>query len=301
MHHIHEHVAGRRVERRGLTLAIAFTGIILLAEVIGGILTNSLALLADAGHMLTDLLSLAMSFFALHFALRPATKERTYGFHRLEILGALTNGVMLILIAFYIFYEAYQRLLAPEPVKSVEMLVVATIGLVANGASAFALGGGKSLNIRGAFLHVLSDALSSVGVIVGGVVMLLTGQYLVDPIVSVLIAVVILVGAYRLTEEAVNILLEATPKDIDLEEVLEAVRRVEGVRDIHDVHIWSITSGLSAMSAHLLIDDQLTSHSTEIVEGVQRLLAERFGIAHTTLQCECESCGREEIICRLAE
>ena len=251
--------------------------------------------------MLTDLLSLAMSFFALAFALRPATKERTYGFHRLEILAALANGVMLILIALYIFYEAYQRLLVPEPVKTIEMLVVATIGLAANGASAFVLGGGESLNIRGAFLHVLSDALSSVGVMVGGVVMLLTGQYLVDPLVSILIAMVILVGAYRLTGEAVNILLEATPKGIDLEEVLEAVQGVEGVRDIHDVHIWSITSGLSAMSAHLLIDDQLTSHSTGIVEGVQRLLAERFGIAHTTLQCECESCGREEIICRLAK
>jgi len=301
MNHTHEHIARRRAERRGLSLAIAFTGIILLAEAVGGILTNSLALLADAGHMLTDLLSLAMSFFALAFALRPATKERTYGFHRLEILAALANGVMLILIALYIFYQAYQRLLVPEPVKSIEMLVVATIGLAANGASAFVLGGGESLNIRGAFLHVLSDALSSVGVMVGGVVMLLTGQYLVDPLVSILIAMVILVGAYRLTGEAVNILLEATPKGIDLQEVLEAVQGVEGVRDIHDVHIWSITSGLSAMSAHLLIDDQLTSHSTGIVEGVQRLLAERFGIAHTTLQCECESCGREEIICRLAK
>jgi cobalt-zinc-cadmium efflux system protein len=301
MGRFHEHIVRRKVERRGLILALAFTGIVMMVEAIGGILTNSLALLADAGHMLTDLLSLAMSFFALTLALRPATKEHTYGFHRLEILSALANGVMLILIALYILHEAYKRLLVPEPVRSMEMLVVATIGFVANGASAFFLGGGESLNIRGAFLHVLSDALSSMGVVVGGVVMLLTGQYLVDPIISVLIATVILIGAYRLTREAVNILLEATPKGIDLDKVLEAVQGVEGVLDIHDVHIWSIASGLSAMSAHLLIEDQLTSHSTKIVEGVQRLLAERFGIAHTTLQCECKSCGQEDIICHLAE
>jgi cobalt-zinc-cadmium efflux system protein len=299
--HIHGRSVGRRRERRGLTLAIGFSGAILLAEVGGGILTNSLALLADAGHMLVDLASLVMSLVALTFALRPASERRTYGLHRLEILAALANGVTLILICLYIFHEAYQRFLAPEPVRSPQMLVIAFVGLVANGAAILALREGESLNVRSAFLHVLGDTLSSVGIIVGGAVMLFTGWYVVDPIISVLIALLILVSAYRVTMEAVNILLEATPRDIDLREVIETVRGVEGVLDIHDVHIWSITSGLHALSAHLLVEDQALSRCGLIVGQVEHILAEGFGIAHTTLQCECGSCGREGMICDLAE
>ena len=301
MSHAHEYGAERKVERRGLLLALVFTGTILLAEVIGGILANSLALLADAGHMLVDLASLAMSMVALTLALRPATEEHTYGFHRLEILAALANGVTLILICLYILREAYYRFLAPEPVRGPQMLAIAFIGLVANGAAILALGKGESLNVRSAFLHILSDTLSSVGVIMGGVVMLSTGWYVIDPIISVFIAILILASAYRVTVEAANILLEATPRGIDLREVVEAVREVEGVKDIHDVHIWSITSGLHALSAHLLIDDQLTSHSTEIVEQVERILAEHIGISHATLQCECKKCEHPEMLCSLTE
>lgn len=296
---LHEHSADRLAERRGLTLAIVFTGVILLAEVVGGILTNSLALLADAGHMLVDVASLVMSLLALTFALRPPSEGRTFGFHRLEILAALANGVTLILICFYIFYEAYQRILAPRPVQGVGMLVIAFVGLVANVAAIIVLERGESLNVRSAFLHVLGDTLSSVGIIVGGLVMLFTGWYIIDPIISVLIALLILASAYRVTVEAVNILLEATPKSIDLHEVVEAVRKVDGVKDIHDVHIWSITSGLHALSAHLLIDDQLTSCSVDIVERVQSILKCDFGIAHTTLQCESEYCANRELVCDL--
>lgn len=295
----HEHHAHRLSERRGLILAIVFTGSILLAEAIGGIVTNSLALLADAGHMLVDVASLVMSFLALTFALRPPSKERTYGFHRLEILAALANGLTLILICLYIFYEAYQRILTPQPVQGLGMLAIAFVGLVANGAAIMVLEKGESLNVRSAFLHVLGDTLSSAGIIVGGLVMLVTGWYIIDPIISVVIALLILASAYRVTVEAVNILLEATPKGIDLGRVVEAVRGVEGVRDVHDVHIWSITSGLHALSAHLLIDDQLTSRSVDIVGRVQALLKRDFGIAHTTLQCECESCANGEMVCVL--
>jgi cobalt-zinc-cadmium efflux system protein len=294
-----QHNAHRLTERKGLTLAIVFTGVILLAEVIGGILTNSLALLADAGHMLVDVASLVMSLLALTFALRPPNKERTFGFHRLEILAALANGLALILICLYIFYEAYQRILTPQPVQGPGMLAIAFIGLVANVAAIMVLEKGESLNVRSAFLHVLGDTLSSVGIIVGGLVMLFTGWYVIDPIISVLIALLILVSAYRVTVEAVNILLEATPKGIDLREVVEAVQKVDGVRDIHDVHIWSITSGLHALSAHLLIDDQLTSCSVDIVERVQALLKHDFGIAHTTLQCESEYCANSDVVCNL--
>jgi cobalt-zinc-cadmium efflux system protein len=295
----HDHNAHRLVERRGLTLAIVFTGIILLAEVVGGILTNSLALLADAGHMLVDVASLVMSLLALTFALRPPSEGRTFGFHRLEILAALGNSVTLILICFYIFYEAYQRILAPKPVQGPGMLLIALVGLVANVAAIMVLEKGESLNVRSAFLHVLGDTLSSVGIIVGGLVMLVTGWYIIDPLISVLIALLIMVSAYRVTVEAVNILLEATPRGIDLHEVVEAVRAVDGVKDIHDVHIWSITSGLHALSAHLLIDDQLTSCSVDIVERVQSLLKCDFGIAHTTLQCESEYCADGELVCDL--
>lgn len=296
---VHERSAGRLAERRGLTLAIVFTGAILLAEIIGGILTNSLALLADAGHMLVDVVSLVMSLLALTYALRPPSKERTYGFHRLEILAALANGVTLILICFYIFYEAYQRILTPRPVQGPGMLAIAFIGLVANVAAIIVLEKGESLNVRSAFLHVLGDTLSSAGIVVGGLVMLFTGWYIIDPLISVLIALLILVSAYRVTMEAVNILLEATPKSIDLREVVETVRKVDGVRDIHDVHIWSITSGLHALSAHLLIDDQMTNCSVDIVERVEALLKCDFGIAHTTLQCECEYCANRAIVCDL--
>ena len=295
----HDHNAHRLVERRGLTLAIVFTGIVLLAEVVGGILTSSLALLADAGHMLVDVASLVMSLVALTLALRPSSEGRTFGFHRLEILAALGNGVTLIVICFYIFYEAYQRILAPKPVQGPGMLLIALVGLVANVAAIMVLEKGESLNVRSAFLHVLGDTLSSVGIIVGGLVMLVTGWYIIDPLISVGIALLILVSAYRVTVEAVHILLEATPRGIDLHEVVEAVRAVDGVKDIHDVHIWSITSGLHALSAHLLIDDQLTSCSVDIVERVQSLLKCDFGIAHTTLQCESESCADRELVCDL--
>jgi cobalt-zinc-cadmium efflux system protein len=295
----HEHNAHRLAERRGLTLATVFTGAILLAEIIGGILTNSLALLADAGHMLVDVASLVMSFLALTFALRPPSKQRTFGFHRLEILAALANGLALILICLYIFYEAYQRILTPQPVQGPGMLAIALVGLVANVAAIMVLEKGESLNVRSAFLHVLGDTLSSAGIIVGGLVMLFTGWYIIDPIISVVIALLILLSAYRVTVEAVNVLLEATPKGIDLREVVEAVQKVDGVRDIHDVHIWSITSGLHALSAHLLIDDQLTSRSVDIMERVQALLRHDFGIAHTTLQCECEHCVNGEMVCVL--
>jgi cobalt-zinc-cadmium efflux system protein len=207
--------------------------------------------------------------------------------------------VTLILICLYIFYEAYQRILDPHPVQGPGMLAIAFIGLVANVAAILVLEKGESLNVRSAFLHVLGDTLSSAGIIVGGLVMLVTGWYIIDPIISVLIALLVLVSAYRVTTEAVNILLEATPSDIALGEVVEAVKEVDGVRDMHDVHIWSITSGLHALSAHLLIDDQLTSCSTDIVGRVQSLLEHDFGIAHTTLQCECDYCVNGEMVCAL--
>jgi len=271
---------------------MALTGIILLAEALGGYLTNSLALLSDAGHMLTDVLALALSYFALSFAQRPPTSQKTYGFHRVEILAALANGVTLILISLAIFYEAYQRIAHPPEVKTTGMLIIAAIGLGANLISALLLRhGAHNLNIKGALLHVLGDALSSMGIILGGLVMLTTGWYWVDPAISIGIGTIIIIGAYRLVRDSVDILLEATPRHIDLNAVVEAMRGIDGVRDVHDVHIWCITPQICLMSSHLLVDDTNARYSGEILSRINRMLADRFGIAHTTFQLECEHCS----------
>ncbi|MBI5955738.1 MAG: cation transporter [Chloroflexi bacterium] len=284
--------------QRRLAIALLVTAGILMAEVAGGFLANSLALLSDAGHVLTDLVALALSYLAARFATRPATHRRTFGFYRLEILSALANGVTLVVVSLVIFYEAYQRLQAPEPVKGLEVFVIATIGLLGNLLAAWLLGdAGGGLNIRGAMLHVLGDAVSSVGVIIGGLVIIFTGWYLIDPLLSVGIGLLIIFGALRLITEAVDILLEATPKALDLPEMVEEVLGVEGVRDLHDVHVWSITSGLYAMSGHLLIDDMMITGSNQILAKVRELLERKYHIEHTTFQIECEHCGAAEILC----
>jgi cobalt-zinc-cadmium efflux system protein len=293
---IYEHKESRRNERRRLLLAMVFTGVILLVEFVGGILTNSLALLADAGHMLVDFASLLLSFLAMLFATLPPDRRRTYGYHRTEILAALANGVTLVLICLYIFYEAYRRLANPPEINSIGMLVIASIGLIANIAALVSLHGGESLNIRSAILHVLGDTLSSVGIIAGGIVILLTGWRLVDPLISIGIAFLILLSAYRVTREALDILLESTPSDIDLEEVVRAIKAIDGVNGVHDVHIWTITSGLYALSAHLGIAQTHDSQHSQVVHQVETVLRNSFGIHHTTIQCECQHC-EDTLLC----
>lgn len=271
---------------------MALTGTILLAEALGGYLTNSLALLSDAGHMLTDVLALALSYFALSFAQRPPTNQKTYGFHRVEILAALANGVTLIVISLAIFHEAYRRIAHPPEIRTVGMLVVAAIGLGANLLSALLLRhGAHNLNIKSALWHVLGDALSSIGIILGGMVILATGWHWVDPVISVGIGLIIVVGAYRLVRESVDILLEATPRHIDLNAVVEAMRSIDGVRDVHDVHLWCMTPQICLMSSHLLVDDTKIRYSNELLNRINRMLNDRFGIVHTTFQVEYEHCN----------
>lgn len=264
----------------------------MIAEVIGGLLSNSLALLSDAGHMFTDTLALALSFFAMKFADMPATERKTFGFYRLEILAALANGVFLVLISLYIIYEAYLRLLNPQPVQGILMLAVAVLGLVVNviGALFLIKHHETNLNIRGAFLHIIGDAVSSVGVIIGGIVIYYTGWFLIDPILSIVIALGIIAGAYGLVAESVSILLESTPSHINVAAVSGEIGRIKGVREAYHVHIWAITSGVYALSAHVLIDDQLVSGSRELLDGIRALLAEKFKILHSTIQLECERC-----------
>jgi cobalt-zinc-cadmium efflux system protein len=272
----------------------------MIAEIIGGILSNSLALLSDAGHMFTDTLALALSFFAMKFAEMPATSRRTFGFYRLEILAALLNGVTLVLISVYIVYEAYHRIQNPPPVQGSLMLIVAIIGLVANilGALFLVKHHDTSLNIRGAFLHIVGDAISSVGVIIGGVIIAYTGWYLIDPILSILIAVGITIGAVGLVTESVNILLESVPAHLNVATVTEAIAAVPGVREAYHIHVWTITSGVHALSAHVIIDDQLVSDSRTVLDSVRTMLAERFRVLHSTIQLECNRCD-ESGICSL--
>jgi len=288
MHDHDTHDAERPGKARPLTIALAITATFLIVEVIGGLLTNSLALLADAGHMATDVAALALALFAIWLAKRPATAARSFGYLRAEILAALVNGASLVAISIYIFWEAFQRIGEPPEVDSGPMLVVAIAGLGANAASAWVLsrGGGHShdLNTRGAFLHVIGDMLGSAGAIVAALVMLATGWYLADPILSAGIGLLILWSSWKLLRESVDVLLEATPAGIDADEVRAAMTATDGVDGVHDLHIWTVTSGLIALSSHVEVTGDRDWHA--ILLDLSTLLRERFGIAHVTLQPE---------------
>ncbi|MBU05484.1 MAG: cation transporter [Dehalococcoidales bacterium] len=278
--------------RRPLLMTLLIVLVVMVAEVIGGILSNSLALLGDAGHMLVDALALALSIAAITMARRPATRTRTYGYHRMEILAALANGLTVGLVAFYIFYEAYQRFLTPPTVKPSLMILVATVGLIANIIGIILLRKGSlvSLNIKSALWHIIGDTISSVGVIVAAIVISVTGWAMADPIIAVVIGIIILWGAVRLVLESVDILAETVPKHIPLDKVIQAIKKIPGVADVHDIHIWTLTSGVYALSAHLLITDQMVSSSAEIIQTTQQTLELHYNITHSTLQLECEKC-----------
>ncbi|MBI2849802.1 MAG: cation transporter [Chloroflexi bacterium] len=303
MSHNHEHNHISESSRSRLKIVLGIITFIMVVEVVGGILSNSLALIGDAGHMLVDALAIALSLFAITMAARPATLSKTFGYHRVEIMAALANGVTLVLVAAYVFYEAYQRFLEPPVVRAPLMMGVATIGLVSNLAGMFLLKGVShhSLNIKAAFWHIIGDTVSSVGVVAGGVIIAITGWGVVDPIIAVLIGCIILVGAVSLVRESVDILLEAVPKHIAVDEVIKSLKAVPGVDEVHDVHVWTLTSDIHALSAHLMIQDQSVSGSAEIVDKVNHNLSEQFNITHTTLQLECERCATcpEGTVCNI--
>jgi cobalt-zinc-cadmium efflux system protein len=285
---------------RRLKITLAIVLVIMVAEVIGGILSGSLALLSDAGHMIVDALAIGLSLFAMTVARRPATATKTFGYHRFEILAALANGTILVLVSAYIFYEAYQRFLEPPVVKTPLMLTIAVIGLFANlgGVLLLSKASHQSLNIKAAFWHIMGDTISSVGVIIAGVVILFTGLYVADAIVAVVIGIIILWGAVRIVRESADVLLEAVPKHVETSQVIDSIRGIPGVNEVHDIHIWTITSNVYALSAHLVIDDQMVSKSVDIVGMVRQELAKRYNISHTTLQLECESCPTG-IVCEI--
>ena len=284
--HIHAHAGlGRTAVTGRLLLVLAVTGTFMIAEVIGGVLANSLALLADAGHMLTDVAALALSLFAMRLARRPPTPKRTFGYVRLEILAALVNGATLLVISGLIIVEAWKRLWVPTEVDGVVMLSVAGLGLGVNAAAALLLhrDAHENLNIRGAYLHVLSDLFGSLGAVVGGIVILTTGWTLVDPVISVLIALLILVSAWHLVREAADILLESAPSHLDMGAILGDLREIHGLDDVHDVHVWTLTSGFIALSGHGVINDP--AHHTRILGEVRERMR-THGIEHVTFQIE---------------
>ncbi len=287
MAHSHGEAAGYAGRnKRALAFVLALTATFTIAEVIGGLATGSLALLADAGHMLSDVLSLGLALFAVWLAGRPVTPNRSFGYKRAEILAALFNGVMLVAISIWIFIEAYRRIEQPPEILAGWMLVVAVLGLLVNIAGAVILSrsGGESLNVQGALRHVVADILGSLGAIAAAGIILLTGWRYADPIISVFIGLLVLGSSWKLLRDSVNILLEQTPRGIDANEVGKKMAGVPGVEEVHDLHIWTITSGFPALSAHVLVGRDENCHARR--HDLEELLAREYGIEHTTLQVD---------------
>ena len=286
IHHTHsDHVRDARNLTK-LKIALGLTSVYMFAEALGGWLTNSLALLADAGHMLTDVAALSLTLAAIWFAARPATPRKTYGYYRLEILAAFVNGIALVLISLWVIYEAFERWTSPPEIKGLELTIIAGGGLVINLICAYLLHGGHEhdLNMRGAWLHVVGDALGSVTAIVAGALIVAFGWLWADAVCSVLISLIIVFGAWRLIRESVNVLLEGTPSHINLTAVEQAIRQTESVENVHDLHVWTITSGMEALSVHIVHEE--TIPQANLLKNIREKLHNEFGIDHLTIQME---------------
>lgn len=291
--HGHSHASGRAEDRRRLLIVLAVTGTVVVVEAVGAWVSGSLALLADAGHMLTDAVGILIALSASLIATRPASPKRTFGYHRVEILAAIVNALVLLGLCVYLAYAGITRLVDPAEVEADQMLVFAAIGLVANLASLVILTRRKdsSLNMKGAYLEVLSDSFGSVAAIIAGVVVLATDYYRADSIASLLIAVLVLPRAAALLREALGVLLEATPAGLDIEDVRHHLLHADGVVDVHDLHAWTITSGMPALSAHVTVTDAaLEARGVgQILDELTECVDRHFGIDHATLQIEPES------------
>ncbi|MCL1703487.1 cation diffusion facilitator family transporter [Lysinibacillus sp. Bpr_S20] len=286
--HSHDHTHG--ANKKVLIVSFMVITSYMVVEAIGGYLTNSLALLSDAGHMLSDSISLAIALLAFIFGEKAASYSKTYGYKRFEILAAVLNGVTLILIALFIFYEAIERFANPPEVATTGMLIISTIGLLMNILVAWIMMRGSdtkdNLNMRGAFLHVLSDMLGSVGAIVAALLIMFFGWGWADPLASVIVAILVLRSGYYVTKAAVHILMEGTPSNVDVQEIIQTIEQTAGIHSIHDLHIWTITSGTNALSCHAVVDDQLKiADSEHILREIEHNL-EHKGIKHVTIQLE---------------
>ncbi|MBN1824608.1 MAG: cation transporter [Endomicrobiales bacterium] len=275
-----------------LLLILGFNVFLMCVEVAGGIISGSLALLSDAGHMFADSVALMLSYVAVIMAKRPSTSRKTFGWHRTEIIVALVNGIALLLIAGYIFYEAVMRFFHPQEIKTGVLLVVAVIGLLGNvlGMLLLRSESHSNLNIRSAFFHIMGDAMSSVGVVIGGVIIAYTGWNIVDSVIGVLIGGIVLRGAFNLIVESGNILLEAAPEGIDINDIKSEVERIPGVKEFHGIHVWAITSGSNALSAHAVTGNITTRESQQLLCRIREVLDAKFNIRHATIETECDAC-----------
>ena len=292
---MHSHAESRSGQQKNLLIVLLMTGTFMVIEVVGGLFTGSLALLADAGHMLTDVAALGLSAFAMWMAARPSPPEKTYGYHRAEILAAVINAVVLLLLSVWIIYEAYRRVFEPSHVLGIPMLLIGVVGLGVNIASMKLLAheSASSLNVRSAYLEVLSDAISSFAVILGGGIIWVTGWVLIDPLLSAGISVFIMWRTWGLLSQAVHVLMEGVPTHLNAKEVGQAMAGVPGVKEIHDLHIWTITSGLDALSAHVVVPPG--NDRDTVLRCLQQLLHDRYEIDHATLQVVEDQSGRIEV------
>ena len=282
--HLHEY---RSVEKKKLKLTMAITGSVMIVEAVGGVLTNSLALLSDAGHMFTHFFALGISFAAIIIASKEPCHHRTYGFYRAEILAALFNSLFLFAVTAYILYAGIRRLIQPEPILGLPMFFVALVGLAVNAISVWILGGSArdDLNIKGAFLHMLADTISSIVIVFGAIVLYFTGWYFIDPLLAIGICLVIFVWAWRLFRDSIDVLLETAPKGMNINELSAELRKaIPEIQDIQDIHVWVITSNMYSFTAHIAIGQVNRSRSNEILMAINKLLSEKYNIEHTTIQ-----------------
>lgn len=286
-----------------LGLALIFTLVFVVVEATAGLWANSLALLTDAAHNLTDVIALALSWYAMRLTTQPAHSGKTYGYHRAGILAALINSTTLVVIAVGIFYEAYRRLLSPPTVEANVLIGVGLVAFLINAGTAWLVkrGSEHDLNLRSAFVHLMGDVFSTIGAVVAGVIIAFTSLNFLDPLVSVFIGLLILWNAWLILRETVDILLESTPRDIDMGKMVQDLMRVDGVNGVHDLHVWSISQSLRALSAHVVTEDMLNSEGAAIQRAVNELLHHHYGIAHATLQLECVGCEPDLLYCDMTE
>jgi len=298
--HSHLHDAAQQSTKR-LSISLFLTLVFVFIEAAAGFFSNSLALLTDAAHNLTDVIALALSWFAIRITSRPANERKTYGYHRVGILVALVNSTTLVLISLGIFYEAWQRFISPPEVKSTVLIGVGLIAVIINIVTAMLVhkGSDSDLNLRSAFVHLMGDVLSTIGAVIAGVIIYFTDANWLDPLVSVLIGILILYNAWGILRDAVDILLEAKPRDVDAKQLVDDMLEVDGVLGVHDLHIWSLTQNLRTMSAHVLTNNMSIGEGAEIQHQINEIVYHRYNIAHATLQLECVNCYPDSMYCDL--
>jgi cobalt-zinc-cadmium efflux system protein len=302
--HAHSHLGNlARQTTSRLALSLSLTAIFVVLEAAAGLFANSLALLTDAAHNFTDVIALGLSWYAVSLTTRPSNSQKTYGYHRAGILVALVNSTTLVLISLGVFYEAYQRFKSPPEIKSGVLVVVGIIAVVVNLVTALLVrrGSEHDLNLRSVFLHLMGDVFSTVGAVIAGVIIYFTNANWLDPFVSVLIGFLILYNAWGILRETVGILLESTPRDVDMLAMVADIKQVRGVLGVHDLHVWSLAQNLRTMSAHILTDDLPISEGTDIQHQINEVVFHRYNIAHATLQLECVDCEPDSLFCEINE